>query len=125
MTALENINNVGGEQQLAPILSEHLRCFCGVVAVGTLHGHIYLLGKLLPPFFELSPHKCRTNTLDTLTTENKEICKDESWQVNRKSRFTLKREFPVDKLFLNWIHIFMDSYIHFSPQIQTAQQLFL
>lgn len=44
VTALENIRNVGGEQEFEP-LSQHLRCFCGIVAVGTLHGHIYLLGK--------------------------------------------------------------------------------
>ena len=44
VTALEGINNIGSEQLLDSILSEHLRCFCGVVAVGTLHGHVYLLG---------------------------------------------------------------------------------
>ena len=41
---MEGINNIGSEQLLDSILSEHLRCFCGVVAVGTLHGHVYLLG---------------------------------------------------------------------------------
>ena len=44
VTALEGIHSVGDEQLLDSVLSEHLKCFCGVVALGTLHGHVYLLG---------------------------------------------------------------------------------
>lgn len=35
---------VGSDAAVGAILSQHLTCFHGIVAVGTACGHIYLLG---------------------------------------------------------------------------------
>jgi hypothetical protein len=38
---------MGPEAAISTILSQHLACFHGIVAVGTACGHVYLLGKNL------------------------------------------------------------------------------
>ena len=39
-------------------LSEHLRYFCGLVAVGTNSGHVLLVGKNYFPLFNCKPITC-------------------------------------------------------------------
>jgi len=45
VTALETVFADGPDKLYSRVLSEHLMCFCGILAVGTRCGHIYLIGK--------------------------------------------------------------------------------
>jgi len=45
VTTLETVFANGPDKAYSCVLSEHLMCFCGVLAAGTRCGHIYLIGK--------------------------------------------------------------------------------
>jgi len=44
VTALETVFPDGPNKVNSCVLSEHLMCFCGILAAGTRCGHIYLIG---------------------------------------------------------------------------------
>jgi len=44
VTSLETVLADGPDNVYSCVLSEHLMCFCGILAAGTRSGHIYLIG---------------------------------------------------------------------------------
>ncbi|XP_013406117.1 protein ELYS-like [Lingula anatina] len=72
VTAVEPVTNVLATEAPLQVLSEHLRCFCGVVAVGTQYGHLYLIDMCLDDAHddsdELLPH-----ALHVFTTKARDV----------------------------------------------------
>ena len=56
VTALETVFSDGPNGTYSCVLSQHLMCFCGILAAGTRCGHIYLIGMqcILSPTYNLS-----------------------------------------------------------------------
>ncbi|XP_013391825.1 protein ELYS-like [Lingula anatina] len=72
VTAVEPVTNVLATEAPLQVLSEHLRCFCGVVAIGTQYGHLYLIDMCLDDSHddsdELLPH-----ALHVFTTKARDV----------------------------------------------------
>ena len=47
VTAVECVMGAGADQAMGGLVGERLQNFCGIVAVGTAMGHVYLVGKLI------------------------------------------------------------------------------
>lgn len=61
------------------MLSEHLQCFCGVVAVGTHQGHIYLVDMCCDQrYYDSDEVTGSSLRVMTVRTDNFEDCRDEA-----------------------------------------------
>ena len=58
VTALETVFADGPDKVYSCVLSEHLVCFCGILAAGTRCGHVYLIGMSCATHIQLVSYSC-------------------------------------------------------------------